>query len=149
MGATAACSSQNNRKYAGACGRGFLCHDTQRHDAREEEAWWPCEASGAPCPASGVGWLRALRRQARPRGGLPAGRPLSPSGGRASSSCMLTRFHRIWLLPTPWAVARQAPLSMGISKQEDRSGLPFPSPGDLPDPKIKPVCPAQAGIFFT
>ena len=38
---------------------------------------------------------------------------------------------------TPWTVARQAPLSMGFSRQEYWSGLPFPSPGDLPDPGIK------------
>ena len=38
---------------------------------------------------------------------------------------------------------------MGFSRQEDWSGLPFPSPGDLPDPGIKPVSPAFAGSFFT
>ena len=43
---------------------------------------------------------------------------------------------------TPWTVACQAPLSMGFSKQEYWSGLPFPSPGDLPDPGIKPWSPA-------
>ena len=41
-------------------------------------------------------------------------------------------------LVTPWTVACQAPLSMGFPKQEYWSGLPFPSPGDLPDPEIKP-----------
>ena len=49
------------------------------------------------------------------------------------------------LCPTlviPWAVACQAPLSMGFSRQEYWSGLPFPSPGDLPDPGIKPGSPA-------
>ena len=40
----------------------------------------------------------------------------------------------VWLFSTPWAVACQAPLSMGYSRQEYWSGLPFPSPGDLPDP---------------
>ena len=40
---------------------------------------------------------------------------------------------------TPWTVARQAPLSMGFSKQEYWSGLPFPSPGDLPDPGPEPA----------
>ena len=40
-------------------------------------------------------------------------------------------------LATPWTVACQAPLSMGFSRQEYQSGLPFPSPGDLPDPGIK------------
>ena len=39
---------------------------------------------------------------------------------------------------TPWTVARQVPLSMEFSRQEYWSGLPFLSPGDLPDPKIKP-----------
>ena len=42
---------------------------------------------------------------------------------------------------TPWTAALQAPLSMGFSRQEYPSGLPFPSPGDLPDPGIKPGSP--------
>ena len=45
-------------------------------------------------------------------------------------------------LVTPWAIACQAPLSMGFSRQEYWSGLPFPSPGDLPDPGIEPRSPA-------
>ena len=49
----------------------------------------------------------------------------------------------------PWTVAHQALLSMGFPRQEYRSGLPFPSPGDLPDPGIKPSSPALAGRFFT
>ena len=55
-------------------------------------------------------------------------------------------------LVTPWVVAHQAPLSMGFSRQEYWSGLPFPSPGDLTDPGIEPkspVSPALAGGFFT
>ena len=43
---------------------------------------------------------------------------------------------------TPWNVAYQAPLSTGFSRQEYWSGLPFPSPGDLPDPGIEPGSPA-------
>ena len=43
---------------------------------------------------------------------------------------------------TPWAAAHQAPLSKGFSRQEYWSGLPFPSPGNLPDPGIKPTFPA-------
>ena len=43
---------------------------------------------------------------------------------------------------TPWTIARQAPLSMGFSRQEYQSGLPFPSPWDLPDPGIEPMSPA-------
>ena len=47
----------------------------------------------------------------------------------------------VWLLATPWTVAHQAPLSKGFSRQESWSGLPFPSPGDLPNPGIKPRSP--------
>ena len=50
---------------------------------------------------------------------------------------------------TPWTVARQAPLSMGFSRQEYWSGLPFPIPGFLPDPGNKPVSSALAGKLFT
>ena len=48
-----------------------------------------------------------------------------------------------------WTVARQAPLSVEFFNQEYWSGLPFPTPGDLPDPGIKPGSPALAGGFFT
>ena len=44
-------------------------------------------------------------------------------------------------LKTPWAVAHQLPLSMGYPGQEYWNGLPFPSPGDLPDPGIEPWSP--------
>ena len=46
------------------------------------------------------------------------------------------------LFATPWTVAYQAPPSMGFSRQECWSGLPFPSPGDLPHPGIEPGSPA-------
>ena len=49
---------------------------------------------------------------------------------------------RLRLFATPWTVAYQASPSMGFSKQEYWSGLPFSSPGDLPDPGIKPRSPA-------
>jgi len=52
---------------------------------------------------------------------------------------------------TPGTVAHHAPLSMGFSRQEYWSGLPFPPLGDLPDPETEPVslvAPALAGGFF-
>ena len=58
----------------------------------------------------------------------------------------------VWCLGTPWTVAHQAPLSMELSRQECWSGLPFPPPGDLPDPgaeSTSPASPASAGGFFT
>ena len=50
---------------------------------------------------------------------------------------------------TPRIIAQQAPLSIGFLRQEYWSGLPFPSPRDLPNPGIEPVAPALAGRFFT
>ena len=50
---------------------------------------------------------------------------------------------------TAWTAARQAPLCMGFPRQEYWSGLPFPSPGDLPNLGIEPASPALAGGIFT
>ena len=50
---------------------------------------------------------------------------------------------------TLWTVAYQAPLSMGFSRQEYWSGLPFPSPGDLPDPGIEPGFPTLEAYALT
>ena len=62
--------------------------------------------------------------------------------GSATKSCPT--------LATPWSIACQAPLFMGFSRQEFWSGLPFPSPGDLPNPGIKPRSPAlQADPLLT
>ena len=62
---------------------------------------------------------------------------------------MLSHFNHVRLFATPWTVAHQVLLSMGFPRQEYWSGLPFPSPGDLPDPGIEPMSPALAGRFFT
>ena len=53
------------------------------------------------------------------------------------------------LFATPWAVAYKASLSVGFSRQEYWSALPFPSPGDLPDPGIKPRSPALEADTLT
>ena len=61
-------------------------------------------------------------------------------------------FSHIWIFMTPWTIACKTPLSMEFSRQKYWHGLPFPSPGDLPDPGIKPTSlapPALAGRFFT
>ena len=55
----------------------------------------------------------------------------------------------IYLFSTPWTVTHKAPLSMGFSRQEYWSWLPFPSPGDLPNPGTEPSSPALAGRFST
>ena len=64
--------------------------------------------------------------------------------------CVCTRLlYCILLFVTLWKIAGRAPLSMEFSRQEYRSGLPFPSPGDLPDLGIEPASPALSGGFFT
>ena len=58
---------------------------------------------------------------------------------------MLSGFCCVQLFVTPWTVDYQASPSMGFSRQEYWSGLPFPSPGKLPNPGMEPVSPALAG----
>ena len=61
---------------------------------------------------------------------------------------MLNCFSCVQLFAALWTVARQAPLSMGFSRQDYWSGLPSP-PGDVPNPGREPMSPALAGRFFT
>ena len=66
--------------------------------------------------------------------------------------CMLSRSSHVQFFVTPWTVACQAPPSMGFSRQEYWSGLPFPPLRDIPDPAIEPsssMSPTLAGRFFT
>ena len=65
-----------------------------------------------------------------------------PFGNALQQSCLKVKsLSRVRLLATPWAVAYQTPLSMVFSRQQSWSGLPFPSPGDLPNPGIEPGSP--------
>ena len=61
---------------------------------------------------------------------------------------MCLRAHSRLTVCDPWTVALQAPLSMGFPRQGYWSGLPFPSPGDLPDPGIEPTSAALAGGVY-
>ena len=73
----------------------------------------------------------------------------SPLAGHV---CVWSCFSHVWLFVTPRAIACQAPLSMGFSRQEYWSGLPCPPSGDLPNPRIKPaslISPALIGRLFT
>ena len=65
---------------------------------------------------------------------------------------MLTCFSRVQLFAALWTVAHQAPLSLGFSRQEYWSGLPFPPPGDLSNSGIEPaslLSPTMVDGFFT
>ena len=68
-----------------------------------------------------------------------------------SVECYGQMLNHVQLFVIPWTIAHQAPLSMGFSRQEYWSGLPFPLPGDLPNSGIKPasLTSALAGKFFT
>ena len=68
------------------------------------------------------------------------------SSGTLSEAKSLSR---VRLFVTPWTVAYQAPLSLGFSRQEYWSGLPFPSPGDLPNPGIEPGFPTLEADALT
>ena len=65
---------------------------------------------------------------------------------------MFKSLSRVRLFAAPWTIIHEAPLPMEFSRQEYCRRLPFPTPGDLPDPGIEPaslVSPALAGGFFT
>ena len=87
----------------------------------------------------------------------PPGSLCAPVGARNSRAAAYSAFsvHSAQslscaqLFAIPWTVAHQAPLSMGFPRREYWSGLPFPSPWDLPNPGIEPASPALGGRFFT
>ena len=75
--------------------------------------------------------------------------PLAPTGKPTHCYKLSHLLSCVQLFVTPWTVSHQAPLSMGFSRQEYWSGLPFPSPGDLPGPGIKPRSPALQADALT
>ena len=92
--------------------------------------------SGVPFPSPGD----------LPNPGIEPGSPVlqtdalpSEPLGKPWEFSSVQSLRRVRLFATPWTVAHQAPLSMGFSRQEHWSGLPFTSPGDLPNPGFKPA----------
>ena len=113
-----------------------------------------CEGAEIPLPvdrgrqaaraaAGGAGGGPCLKEAA---GALEGRQPTERIYGEPVCACELSR---VQLCASLWTVARQAPLSMGSSRQEYWRGLPCPLPGDLPDPGVELVSPALAGGFFT
>ena len=101
---------------------------------------WPGPEGAAACPLPG-------QREAV---SLPRGRWVQCCVGpiALAPDVRAQSFSRVRLFVTPWAGARSAPLSVGFSRQQYWSRLPFPPPGGLPDPGIKlasPVSPESAG----
>ena len=106
-----------------------------------------------PAHLWGSGDVRTSAFCHRPSGNGPAMTAINANFKRRTAGfshllCALSHFSCVRLSATLWTVARQAPLSMGFSRQEYRNGLLCPPPGDLPDPGIKPRSPAlQAGLL--
>ena len=71
------------------------------------------------------------------------------AGSRTSQNMSYSVVSAYSVIETPWTVVRQASPSMGFFRQEYWNGLPFPPPGDLPEPRIQPTSPALAGGLFT
>ena len=95
-------------------------------------------------PPSETRWFLYLPWQ--PTWILAPGMSLFFSLNLMSCCCLVANLVRLFAIP--WAVAHQAPLSMGFPRQEYWSGLPYPSPGNLPDSGIEPASPAWADGFF-
>ena len=115
------------------CGAPTVCWEHARPE-REVSSW--VNRNGPCAPTFIEEWGNATCAQ------------IERKGNKSVRACMLSHLSCVWLLVTPWTVARQAPLSMGFSRQEYWSGLPCPLPGDLPDTGIKPrslMSPALAG----
>ena len=78
----------------------------------------------------------------------PAGKPQVITNIKDFQFSSVQSLSRVRFFATPWNAAHQALLSMGLPRQEYWSGLPFPSPGDLPNPGIEPTSPVwQADSF--
>ena len=121
------------------------------------ESWQPAVRVTA-FPRGCASWQsRGCAHRTALRGGafLRHQSPSPPRGDQDSaggSPQVLRRCHslsRVQLFVAPWTVAHQTPLSIGFSRQEYWSRLPFSSLRDLPDPRIKPASPTLVGGLFT
>ena len=113
-----------------------------------------CQAFGAKDYSILRNWLTSLQRLTNPKSvQQQAGdtgksccwefrsKGFSLFQGKSERKVKVKSLSRVRLFATPRTVAYQASLSMGFSRQQYWSGLPFPSPGDLPDPGIEPRSP--------
>ena len=99
------------------------------------QTWCPCLYSTKACISAVILWLfETIESLQKPI--------LAPEHTeRVLSSLKVKWLSRVQLFATQWTVGHQAPPFMGFSRQEHWSGLPFPSPGDLPNSGIKPESP--------
>ena len=111
-----------------------------------------CDAPGTPTPAAGTGQQKEPNSspQQYPMAGhtinTSKAERIGPQSFASSTVFTCSKLSPVRLLVIPRTVALQALLSMGFSRQEYWSGLPFPSPGHLPDPGIEPQSPALQAV---
>ena len=86
-------------------------------------------------------WIATCKRMKLEHLLTPIGRKFCYQLPSSVGTKKVKSLSHVWPFATPWTVAHQAPTSMEFSRQEYWSGLPFPSPGDLPNPGIKPGSP--------
>ena len=114
--------------------------------------WW-LSSKESTCNAGETGDMGSIPGSQRSPGegnGNPLQHPrLENPMDRGTLLLLLSHFGHIQLFATPWIVAHQAPLSKGFPRQEYWSGLPFPSPGELLNPGVKPALPAVGGRSLT
>ena len=140
----------------------YLLGKSHGQKSLEDYSPWGCKEMDMPEQLSDLTWLVSFKKsEHRHQEHIHLGITMSraarrqPSRSQGERSCCPTQFtcpvcsccHYLVLkscltLLWPWTVAHQAPLSMGFLRQEHGSGLPFPSPGDLPHPGVKPGSPA-------
>ena len=118
----------------------------RKHSVENNKAWWSNRGNDNPLQYACLenfmdrgAWQAIVHRFAK---------SWTWQTNTHSCACMLSCSSRVWLFVTLRTATHQAPLSMWFSRQEYWSGVPFPSPGHLPDPGIEPVSltfPALAG----
>ena len=122
----------------------FISHPLQTFGWGAERVL-PKILSPIPHPSAPLqenGHIRTEAPWGRSLNTTPRAAPLNPTSKEWKVKVKVKSLSHVWLFGIPWTVVYQASLSMGFSKQEYWSGLPFPSPGDLPDPGIEPRFPA-------
>ena len=131
--------------YSNSCAMSWWCHPTISSSVT---LFSSCLQSS---PASGSFQMSQLFTSGGQNIGVSASASVLPMNTQDWFPLKVKSLSYVWLFATLWTVAHQTPPSIGFSRQEYWSGLPFPSPGNLPDPGIKPISPAlqaEAGRRF-
>ena len=139
-------SNHQMRKRENRDGQASNSHSTNQDQSRDQNI---CKGVWKMCPVAERNGFTEQRGTLCLRSTQSAKNFQTTLNSSSNTALLFSCFSHVWLFPNPTSAAHQASLSMGFPRQEYRSGLPFPSPGDCPNPGIEPECPALAGRFFT